>query len=248
MAQNLEPDPEVSDQLPSVEDARVDAAADGGITAPSPKRSGRTKQIITIAAILVVLIGIGLAIGIPVSNRNKGQSDVSSSSLGERPSPGPSPSPTSSSPVPPPSPIPTAPKTRLVATVDFLVDAGISDQAALSIEGSPQLLGANFIANDDELQREVPASIDEQGAFLFVQRYVLAVLYYALNGPDWRTSLGFLTPIPECEGWFRENNNGQQSYGAFCDEQERLNAIFIRKQCLLQYMVSTGDSWTHTGV
>jgi hypothetical protein len=74
-----------------------------------------------------------------------------------------------------------------------------SSTIALYTEGTPQYKAADWIANRDQLQYPIPT---QPGADSdrFLQRYVLAVLYFALNGEQWTSAANFLSASDEC-GW-----------------------------------------------
>lgn len=89
------------------------------------------------------------------------------------------------------------PVQRLQEVQSFLTQ--FSDEVALYDTATPQYYAAAWIANDDGLQVPVPRSADYSKSFKFVQRYVLALMYFALNGYEWTYSLtGFLGPGTEC--------------------------------------------------
>ena len=93
---------------------------------------------------------------------------------------------------------------RLLHTIDMLIDSGISDREALEVQGTPQNLAAEWMANVDPLQYEVPMDgMSYTDSFRFIQRYVLVVLYYATGGSEsWTNDLGFLSENHECS-WFQ---------------------------------------------
>lgn len=83
---------------------------------------------------------------------------------------------------------------RFDEVVDYLSTHSNSND--LNTPGIPQNLAARWIADTDELN--VP--INETTKFL--QRYALAVLYFAMGGPTfWTSQLGFLSTEDECS-WF----------------------------------------------
>ena len=63
----------------------------------------------------------------------------------------------------------------------------------------------------------------------FLQRYILAVLYYSLGGSEWTYDLQFLTGTHECS-WFRaeEDANGKEyAVGVTCNSKLLVKDIFI---------------------
>lgn len=78
---------------------------------------------------------------------------------------------------------------QLIASVSF--DGG----AALEDEESPQYRALLWLANNANLQ-DYPEGKR-------IQRYVLAVLYYSMNGDDWVKNDGWLSDEDECS-WYRK--------------------------------------------
>jgi hypothetical protein len=128
---------------------------------------------------------------------------------------------------------------RMSATVDVLAESGISLKSDLLREESPQYQAAYWIANQDSERLSIPSNLDEN-PFQFVQRYVLTVLYYALNGNNWINSLNFTAGIHEC-GWFDSvpDASGQSfAVGVTCDDRLEVRNLLIRK-----YMEWNGMEW-----
>ena len=82
--------------------------------------------------------------------------------------------------------------------VAFLSNNTISDYDDLMERGSPQFLAAKWLANDDGADLPLPDSQDERDTYLYVFRYVMAVNYFALNGPQWKYRMDFLTEKDIC--------------------------------------------------
>ncbi|KAL3940898.1 MAG: hypothetical protein SGBAC_004641 [Bacillariaceae sp.] len=92
----------------------------------------------------------------------------------------------------------------------FLVQNGISTETNLHNSESPQNKAAKWIANTDSLH--VTPSMHND----FLDRYVLAVLYFALGGDaSWAHSLNFLEPEHVCK-WrktFKDIQGSELVYG-----------------------------------
>jgi hypothetical protein len=211
----VSPDPEagVADQLPHVDELRMDLAAGG-----APRRK---KRIIIVGAAIVAILALVLAIAIPLSKNNSSSASPKDAAVSNR-------------------------EPRFEEVVSFVVEAGISEEADLRRDGSPQNLGAKFIADEDPQYRALPSSIEDEDAYLFVQRYVLSVMFYALGGPSWRTSLRWLTGGDECFDWFQTvifSNGDRTPYGAFCEDGE-VSAIRVRKYHIVTTFLSVCfDRW-----
>lgn len=79
-----------------------------------------------------------------------------------------------------------------------LLGAGVSKENALRDLTTPQHQALDFLVNHDHMQLKIPGDVKSDEGQAFVQRYVLAVLFYALNGANWKQSLNFMTQEHEC--------------------------------------------------
>ena len=119
--------------------------------------------------------------------------------------------------------------------VQFLIDNHVSSRDDLTLTDNsnsnsnaptPQQMAAAWIADEDPLQVEPPHNLFAD--FHFIQRYVLAVLYFAWQGnskgsSSWKTQANFLTLQHEC-AWFTtaefDHFIGQEyAVGVTCDTQ-----------------------------
>jgi hypothetical protein len=73
----------------------------------------------------------------------------------------------------------------------------------------------NWLANED------PAFLDFETtpSRTILERYVIATLYYSLNGPDWEEQLGFLSEESVCK-WNITNAAGTTTKGVACNEDK----------------------------
>ena len=94
-------------------------------------------------------------------------------------------------------------QSRWFEVVDYLETQGIATQQALADPKSPQYYAAAWIADYDGYYMPIPTSKTDKGLNRFVERYALAVLYYATNGPGWEYNVNFLTPVDVCN-WFTD--------------------------------------------
>lgn len=81
---------------------------------------------------------------------------------------------------------------RYLSIENFLTVNGISNPDDFS-QDSPQVLAAEWMAYEDEMQLPIPSVMDED-AYTFIERYVMVVFYYATGGPNWIHHLNFLSP------------------------------------------------------
>ena len=117
---------------------------------------------------------------------------------------------------------------------EYLTSNGISSRRDLESESTPQYLATDWIAHEDELRLEIPEANSEADSF--VQRYVLAVLYYALGGPNWKMTMDFLIEKSECS-WFDftgadDRFDPDSMLGVNCNANKIVNSITIRKLCV----------------
>ena len=130
---------------------------------------------------------------------------------------------------------------RLQQTLDYLIKYDISSPETLDITKtlihggtnfSPQYQAALWISKDDRMRIKIPSSItntnDYGGAypFPFIQRYTLAVLFFATGGDThWYHTMNFLSDRPEC-AWFDQFlidglslETNKFVFGVLCDGQ-----------------------------
>ena len=68
----------------------------------------------------------------------------------------------------------------------------------MTTSGTPQYLAVQFMADEDPAELDIPESTGYDDAMDFVQRYVVTLLYYSTNGPEWDNQLNFLTDLHVC--------------------------------------------------
>jgi hypothetical protein len=111
------------------------------------------------------------------------------------------------------------------AVQNFLLD--YVDHDDLADPNSPQYRAAVWISEEDALQ--LPIKPDSER---FLQRYSLAVLYYATQGEQWKHDLNFLTVRSECN-WHdrleREDTDEIIDMGVYCDDRNNVEEIRLRK-------------------
>jgi hypothetical protein len=127
---------------------------------------------------------------------------------------------------------------RLNASITFLINHGISSAPDLHDESTPQYQAAHWLATVDAEELSVPAvggdpisGLRNSDSFRFVQRYVLAVLYYGLDGEHWTSIRKFISPAHECS-WFEpkeERVNETYAMGVTCDESMHVQNLFLCK-------------------
>jgi hypothetical protein len=123
---------------------------------------------------------------------------------------------------------------RLRPVIDYL-SVRISERSLFSDQQTPQYRAAKWIADQDFLQVPVPADPQNYDQdFEFVQRYIMAVFYFALDGAQWRYKARFMSRAKVCT-WnvdFLEEVPGQDAagdwlYGVQCDGKGAITTIFM---------------------
>jgi hypothetical protein len=113
----------------------------------------------------------------------------------------------------------------------FLIENQISLQSDLEQTNSPQYQAALWIADHDPFQAVLPphssgssnhtaqARMTPNSYLTFVERYVFAVLYYALDGPaSWSERMNFLSPTHVCT-WYHDFEAAVDADNAFETEE-----------------------------
>lgn len=195
-----------SDNAKDSGDAAKPANDDGGNW--WSQSSKKKKQCIVIGGLVVLLVVI-LAIAIPVSRNNNAE-----------PVPAPSPQGGGDDGAPPtPSPVAFAPteagteeRTR-ESIAEMLASISADGGIALNTENSAQYLALDWIMTN--------ANLHVYSEEKLIQRYVMATLYYATNGPTWKDKWGWLTDADECspDGWFQSRGAIEEN---LCDANGNL--------------------------
>jgi Leucine-rich repeat (LRR) protein len=85
----------------------------------------------------------------------------------------------------------------------YLIDVGVSKTNDLVDPDSPQHLAAQWMAHKDGMKLQVPKVLSTgRDHLMFVERYVLVVLYYATGGPHWTHQLNWLGDNHICT-WYQ---------------------------------------------
>jgi hypothetical protein len=112
------------------------------------------------------------------------------------------------------SPAPTA-CTRLDSLAELLLQSDVSDVEALQDVSSPQFRALRWLANEDTAVLD----LDSTPAVILVERYVLAMLYFATRGEGWFDHYS-ATSVCEWNMW---------EVGVFCNQEDLVVAILVCK-------------------
>jgi hypothetical protein len=132
--------------------------------------------------------------------------------------------PTTAPPTKAPTQAPTKCTSRDCLLRELLLQNEVSGPEALQDPSSPQFRALRWLANDDPMVLDLDSTPTP-----LVERYVLAVLYFATSGEGWGDLLNFLSLSSVCE-W----NNGQTQdctdfRGAGCNEDDLVVDLDLRK-------------------
>jgi hypothetical protein len=93
---------------------------------------------------------------------------------------------------------------RYVTTVRGLSRLDVFEETPIYY--SPQYLALQWLAHGDELNMEIPT----EPLLEFDERYAMVVLYFSLDGPNWKQQLNFLSNTHICS-W--HDSLGDRGYG-----------------------------------
>ena len=181
---HLETDLENVHSLPNIEEARTqNIMASGG-----NRYSGKKKRMIALIVVLVAVIAAAVGFTIAGTQNKRAREEANSLASNEDEDDDEENDDGENDDV-----------ERFEQVKILLTQGGITSATEFQQTTSPQYKAAAWIANDDELEMDIPESIDEEDSYIFVQRYVMAVFYYALGGVGWKRDAAFLSGDDTCE-------------------------------------------------
>ncbi len=121
----------------------------------------------------------------------------------------------SSAPTKAPTAAPTA-CARLDCLVEILLQNEVADAEALQDDSSPQFLALRWLANNDTMVLDQ----DSTRPVILVERYVLALLYFATSAEGGLNVLHFLSASSVCEWNNEQNQDSSGLRGAVCNEHD----------------------------
>lgn len=219
--------------LPSPEEIRSEVMAQRSRTPAFSGRGMGMGMLLLFFFVLVVVIIVSVGVAVGVSNRNDGNDDSRLSILGG--GGGGSGGGRTGAP-----PRPTSPQSTFESVRDYLMEQAISGEDDFDNEQSPQTKAATWLARDDPLYYKTPAlSInfyDDDYAYDFVQRYIMALVFFATGGPaDWSYHNNFLSVRATCD-WhvMRQSVNSQQliPFGLLCNSENKIDGLYL---CTFRY-------------
>jgi hypothetical protein len=137
---------------------------------------------------------------------------------------------------------PSATPTGLNLWDDLLLEIGNSiinddddDETVLEDPTTPQYAALDWMAKDDDYTITVLEKSASNREVVLVERYALAVLYFATNGPSsWKMSLDFLEPISVCDwniggnvGGGGEDDQTTTTMGVYCNTADNGGTLSV---------------------
>ena len=119
------------------------------------------------------------------------------------------------------------------ALVSLISSVSFDNGQALQSPGTPQHQAMQWLLQDVD-NSATPSSSDNNAKL--IQRYVLAVLFFAWNGHEWDKRHMFATGVHECS-WFDSNvNRDEKTYalGVTCDSNLHVQNLLLRKFCCVE--------------
>eukprot|EP00977_Amphora_coffeiformis_P000110 scaffold26_cov158-Amphora_coffeaeformis.AAC.2 len=107
------------------------------------------------------------------------------------------------------------------ALAAYLEEEGISDPQELLSFPTPQSQAARWLANEDTRNLALPSEgVESKQGYHFITRYILATIYYAMSGSDWRFQFNFMSEDDICD-WrdtlYVINTGEPVPFGSLCD-------------------------------
>ena len=123
---------------------------------------------------------------------------------------------------------------RLATVTAWLTEKSISNAEDFRDQSSPQSQAALWISDVDTLEIQLPKQGESDSDFTF--RYVLAVFFYAMEGKSWNSNLGFLSSRSTCS-WNQLvvtssiNPEQKESFqvGVTCNALQEIIVLHLRK-------------------
>ncbi len=166
-----------------------------------------TRLWIGAALALLLVVGVILGVTIPLTTNNDKDSPSNDSVVTPAPTQAPTAAPTAC--------------TSLDCLAEILLQNEVSDAEALRDDSSPQFLALRWLANNDTMVLD----LDSTPTVILVERYILAVLYFATSAEGGLNVLNFLSASSVCE-WNNRQTQGHDSItGLLCNEDSFTGAV-----------------------
>jgi hypothetical protein len=168
------------------------------------------------ALVILLVVGVIVAVTIPLTTNRIKDSPSIDSAVTPTQSPAPTKAPTAAA---------TA-CTRLDCPLaEILLQNEVADAEALQDESSPQFRALRWLANENTTVLD----LDSTSTVILLERYILAVLYFATGGGVWFDQLNFLSASSVCEWNDGQIQGSSFSRGALCNDDDLLVDLNLRK-------------------
>jgi hypothetical protein len=213
------------EQLPSVEEIRMSAAS-----TRTRKHTGGGfggVAIIALAAVCILALIIGLSAGLSGNSKSASAPVVDTPAVTDSPTT---------------SPTMLSRMDATIALLSQITDADVSNLA------TPQGQAAHWMAIDDGMQLEVPTTTEDADDTYdsFVERWVLAIIYYQMNGASWDIQFGWLGDTSVCDwenAYPASDGRANRMAGIGC-HNGRVSDISLRKFFLTRIFFITRTSYS----
>ena len=183
----------VADVEPIAEDKNISDE----LCLPSPKRTilsiGRKWILIGLGLLLAIVLVVGVTV--PLTPKTDGAISESNPMLATGP------------------PLPTVPPTDFMA-LWLNASKALDNQAANADPATPQYKALRWLSSTDAKRFELFSS--ETTSSILIDRFIIVLLYFATNGPNWIRQHNFLKNSSVCE-WNDFDSSGNESLGVMCD-------------------------------
>ena len=199
----LERNTDAGVSLPSPEEVRMDA----GVTSSSRslrQGSGRLNTWFCYSIFFFVLLVCIIGLGVGLSNRNDRRSASNLQDGNVR-------------------------KVSVESLALYLEQNGVTSSATIFDYETAQAQAAQWLANADARNLALPSvGVTNKEGYHYMTRYVLATLYFAFQGEEWRFPFNFLSSDDLCN-WrgVLQRGNEVVPYGAICDLTGVLRALYL---------------------
>jgi hypothetical protein len=166
--------------------------------------SGRKERRLLIGAALVLLLFAGVIVGVTIpltTNNSKDSPSINATVMPTQQSPAPTAAPTAC--------------TSMDCLAKILVQNEVADAEALQDDSTPQFLALRWLAHNDTMVLD----LDSTPTVILVERYVLAVLYFATSTEGGLNGQNFLLSASSVCEW----------KGVFCNGDDLVDALLLGK-------------------
>lgn len=197
----------IHDQLPSVEEVKASQSYLNSAHFVQKAHRNKLYLMIAAAAFAAMALSVGITIGIFKSS-NKEQPIVQidmNAEMGD----------------------------RVESIVQFLFESGISSLPDMRTQSSPQYRAILFMAAGDGFHSNMKdGNLIERARF--VERYILALLYYQMGGDQWTNRYDWLSTKNHCE-WHKKAS-GTVTRGVSCNDDKLVTQIDLSHNNLVNHI------------